>query len=108
MPQLEGVDFPAFRCPQCQKDYLTVNDLTRHESIAHQDLAQNEQLARNLSGSMAQVLASAKGDSNESNSKIADALMLLAQAVDTQGKILAALTESKVHPSARPLKAVEA
>lgn len=100
-PQLDGVEIPNFKCTQCQKDYLSIKDLTRHESIAHKDLAQNEQLARNLSSSMAQVLASSKSDSNESSNTIANALMMLAQAVDMQGKILAALTEQRTNPVAQ-------
>lgn len=83
-PQLDGIDHQDVHCTVCNRPFLSTEDLSRHESIAHKEASANNSLARAL------ATALGKGD----GSGVVEAITLLAESQQQQGQILAALAQS--------------
>ena len=107
-----GVKFPQFVnvvipddviCTQCSKPFLKISDLTKHESVAHKQVAQQEQLSRSLATAMGAMMSHSDTKADTNTDSFGKAFMMLAQAIDGQGKILAALIEQMSSKDTSPV-----
>lgn len=85
-------------CPACDKPYLSRANLRNHELIAHKESSQNNEMARAIADAQTKGLEGLSGP-------MGDAIRMLAESQERQGRVLEALMDRIAQPAPQPAPA---